>query len=114
LEWVASQGSTVGHFNMSDIGSLLIFLPPIAEQVAIIQSVTAGTRDLDEVIYRREREIDLLREYRTSLVANVVTGKLDVREAATRLPEEVTTLDTPQNDTDLIDEIESADEEAVV
>ena len=36
-----------------------------------------------------EREIDLLREYRTRLVADVVTGKLDVREAAARLPEEV-------------------------
>ena len=33
-----------------------------------------------------EREIDLLREYRTRLIADVVTGKLDVREAAARLP----------------------------
>ena len=36
---------------------------------------------------RLEREIELLREYRTRLVADVVTGKLDVREAAARLPE---------------------------
>ena len=35
------------------------------------------------------REIDLLREYRTRLIADVVTGKLDVREAAARLPDEV-------------------------
>lgn len=34
-----------------------------------------------------EREIDLLREYRTRLIADVVTGKLDVREAAAWLPE---------------------------
>ena len=34
-------------------------------------------------------EIRLLREYRTRLIADVVTGKLDVREAAARLPEEV-------------------------
>jgi type I restriction enzyme S subunit len=34
------------------------------------------------------REIRLLREYRTRLIADVVTGKLDVREAAARLPEE--------------------------
>ena len=33
-------------------------------------------------------EIDLLREYRTRLIADVVTGKLDVREAAARLPDE--------------------------
>ncbi|MBK8118224.1 MAG: hypothetical protein IPK39_02535 [Sulfuritalea sp.] len=36
---------------------------------------------------RLEREIKFLREYRTRLVADVVTGKLDVREAAARLPE---------------------------
>jgi type I restriction enzyme S subunit len=34
------------------------------------------------------REIELLREYRTRLVADVVTGKLDVREAAARLTDE--------------------------
>jgi len=39
-------------------------------------------------ISRLEREIDLLREYRTRLVADVVTGKLDVREAAATLPDE--------------------------
>ena len=36
-----------------------------------------------------QREINLLREYRTRLIADVVTGKLDVREAASRLPDEV-------------------------
>ena len=34
-----------------------------------------------------EQEIDLLHEYRTRLMADVVTGKLDVREAAAALPE---------------------------
>jgi type I restriction enzyme S subunit len=37
---------------------------------------------------RAQREIALLREYRTRLIADVVTGKLDVREAAAQLPEE--------------------------
>ena len=53
-------------------------------------------------------EIDLLREYRTRLIADVVTGKLDVRDAAARLPDEV---DEPEP----IDEIdvEQADESEV-
>ena len=38
---------------------------------------------------RAEHEISLLREYRTRLIADVVTGKLDVREAAARLPDEI-------------------------
>ncbi|MBK7780278.1 MAG: hypothetical protein IPJ58_05710 [Ardenticatenia bacterium] len=41
-------------------------------------------------ITRLTREITLLREYRTRLVADVVTGKLDVREAAARVPDEST------------------------
>ena len=39
-------------------------------------------------INRTEREITLLREYRTRLIADVVTGKLDVRPAAANLPDE--------------------------
>ena len=45
------------------------------------------TGGYDTAISRLEREIELLREYRTRLVADVVTGKLDVREAAARLPD---------------------------
>jgi type I restriction enzyme S subunit len=62
---------------------------------------------------RLEREIDLLREYRTRLVADVVTGKLDVREAAARLPDEAAP-DTAEDDTNLIDETEVAHEGAAV
>jgi type I restriction enzyme S subunit len=62
---------------------------------------------------RLEREIELLREYRTRLVADVVTGKLDVRDAAAGLPNEAP-LDTVVDDADLIDETEAADEEAAV
>ena len=49
------------------------------------------------------REIDLLREYRTRLIADVVTGKLDVREAAARLPDEVEEPE-PLDDTDALTE----------
>jgi len=38
------------------------------------------------VIARTEREISLMQEYRTRLTADLVTGKLDVREAAAKLP----------------------------
>ena len=41
----------------------------------------------DKALDRVQREIVLLREYRTRLIADVVTGKLDVREAAARLPD---------------------------
>ncbi|MBK6733134.1 MAG: hypothetical protein IPG61_03445 [bacterium] len=70
-------------------------------------------RPLLATISRLQREIDLLREYRTRLIADVVTGKLDVREAAAQLPDEAP-LGAVEDDADLGDEIEAADEEAAV
>jgi len=54
-------------------------------------------------IARFEREITLLREYRTRLTADVVTGKLDVRAAAAQLPEEEPLPDPeiPEEETEL-------------
>jgi len=63
-------------------------IPPEDERAEILIAVSEKTASLNTAISRLEREIDFLREYRTRLVADVVTGKLDVREAATRLPDE--------------------------
>jgi type I restriction enzyme S subunit len=61
---------------------------PVGEQQAICRFIQEKTGSLNTAITRLEREIELLREYRTRLVADVVTGKFDVREVAARLPEE--------------------------
>ena len=53
-----------------------------------VQVLEDDRREVVDAIARLEREISLLREYRTRLVADVVTGKLDVRVAAGQLPEE--------------------------
>ena len=54
--------------------------------------VTCGSKEpppqLTRSTIRGTSPIDLLREYRTRLIADVVTGKVDVREAAARLPDE--------------------------
>jgi type I restriction enzyme S subunit len=62
--------------------------PPYSEQVAISDAIAQLTVGIDAANDRVRREIALLLEYRTRLIADVVTGKLDVREAAARLPEE--------------------------
>jgi type I restriction enzyme S subunit len=73
-------------------------IPPADEMVAILKAVEDRTASIDTTIYRLEGEIELLREYRTRLVADVVTGKLDVREAASRLPDEERLPDLPAAD----------------
>jgi type I restriction enzyme S subunit len=73
---------------------------PASEQQAIVDFIHLETRDLSTAKSRLNREIDFLREYRTRLVADVVTGKLDVREAAVRLPDEELLPDLPAADDD--------------
>ena len=60
---------------------------PIEEQRRIAQFLDDATADITTTIERSRREIDLFGEYRTRLIADVVTGKLDVRGAADGLPE---------------------------
>jgi type I restriction enzyme S subunit len=60
----------------------------LEEQVLIAASLDATRARLVAAGGRASKEIELLREYRTRLIADVVTGKLDVREAAARLPVE--------------------------
>jgi type I restriction enzyme S subunit len=85
---IASQGSTVGHFNMDDIANMAVLAPPLVEQRSIVSALADQTAGLDDAISRAEREISLLREYRTRLIFDVVTGNRDVREVAARLPEQ--------------------------
>lgn len=67
--------------------NLAVGVPPLSEQTTIVDYVDRATADIDTAITSATREIDLLTEYRTRLTADVVTGKLDVREAAAALPE---------------------------
>ncbi len=62
--------------------------PPPHEQVMIADAIDHVCDDIDATVESIRREIELLREYRTRLIADVVTGKLDVREAAASQPEE--------------------------
>jgi len=70
------------------IMNLRVPVPPADEQRRIAERITGDTADLDRATRAVEREAALLREYRTQLIADVVTGKLDVRDAAARLPDE--------------------------
>ncbi len=108
----ASAKSTVDSLRLPLLQNFPVLVPPSEEQLRIVREMETETAGLSVVISRLEREIELLREYRTRLIADVVTGKLDVREAAARLPEEAP-LDTLDDDIDLSDETEDTDLEAV-
>ena len=64
-------------------------LPTIEEQQRSAQFLERATTAIRLAVERYRGQVDLIREYRTRLIADVVTGKLDVREAAAGLPDEV-------------------------
>ena len=113
FESTAKQTTNLASTNKTKIGQFQVLLPNVDEQQGILTALNEETCPVDTAISRLEREIELLREYRTRLVADLVTGKLDVREAATRLPDDAP-RDTVEDDTDLSDEAEATDEEATV
>lgn len=78
-----------------DFKQLLSVVPPYDEQNRIVEHLSAQFVDIDQAITRTENEIALVREYRTRLIADVVTGKFDVREVAQSLPHAVEELDLP-------------------
>jgi type I restriction enzyme, S subunit len=106
-----SQSAAQPGLAVERIKNLYVPVPPSGEQHAIASAFELSTEPLARAITRIEREIDLLREYRTRLVADVVTGKLDVREAAARLPDEASP-DIAQDASDSSDKTETTDEDA--
>ena len=92
---IASKGIGSGFNRLytDRFGPIRITIPPIDEQYSIVAYIDRATSGLNTAISRFEREIELLREYRTRLVADVVTGKLDVRDVAAKLPDEVQALE---------------------
>jgi type I restriction enzyme S subunit len=103
----ASKGTTMDGLNMGILGRLLLLKPPLVEQDAILMHVARKRQPINTALTRLERQIKRLHEYRTGLVTDVVTGKVDVREAAADLldsspdpePDEDAVFINPDDDT---------------
>ena len=107
--WIT--GAAQPKLTQDRLLAISIAVPPLKEQLEIVSAADLSCQPLNDTISRVAREMELLREYRTRLVADVVTGKLDVRDAAARLSEDV----APCLDADVavaIDDPELIDEEA--
>ena len=114
------SGSTKGALTCWDISHFRVPLPPSVEQAEIILVTRQATRTLESASVKAAQEVMLAREYRSRLIADVVTGKLDVREVA-RLPKEVEAPE-PLDETDALidgdeetaDDLDTTPEEAAV
>lgn len=76
---VLATGVTRFALGKHDVKNVVIALPPVEEQKTICRWITDECQPLNEAITRTEEEIKLIREYRDRLIADVVTGQVDVR-----------------------------------
>ncbi len=72
-------GSAQPKLTQEALMSIKIVEPPLIEQKEIYEFIRLQTSDLDSIITKSKQEIELLKEYKTALISEVVTGKVDVR-----------------------------------
>lgn len=103
---ISGADGMANNLPLSELRSFVFAIPPLAEAAEIASHLDAELARFNTAIARTEREIALMQEYRTRLTADLVTGKLDVRAAAAKLPE-------PAAEEAQRDELAEVDEEEV-
>ncbi|NJK30952.1 MAG: hypothetical protein HC927_00310 [Deltaproteobacteria bacterium] len=83
----AKSGVGIEHFGPTHLKRMVIAMPPFDEQREIYEYVRRALNLVAPIADNARSEIDLLKECRTRLIADIVTGQFDVREAATNLPD---------------------------
>ncbi|WP_157416971.1 restriction endonuclease subunit S [Bacillus cereus] len=77
----ASDGIRVGQWDLSlaKMKEIPFFIPPEAEQKEILKYIPREFKRIEDSVERLQKEIELIEEYRIRLIADVVTGKLDIQ-----------------------------------
>lgn len=103
---VRCKGIVEGFWRLytDDLYTLQIPTPPIEEQDAILLEIDKRSEIIDQTISKAEKEIEIIQEYRTRLVSDVVTGKLDVRSI------DIPDFEAVDADSDLSDEDEDSED----
>ena len=84
---VLSTRAAQPHLNAEELGNARILAPPRSEQDAIVQHLKARLTDISDAQERANQQIALVHEYRARLIADAVTGQIDVRHAMVGLPD---------------------------
>ncbi|MBE9197108.1 restriction endonuclease subunit S [Synechocystis sp. LEGE 06083] len=104
--------TTLGVLGLNKLKRLVLIIPPKYEQKAITDFINTSVEPIDEAITRAEREIELMREYRTRLISDVVTGQVDVRDIEVPEVVEEELFDMEEDPSEVMDdELEAGEEE---
>ncbi|MBI9051846.1 MAG: restriction endonuclease subunit S [Anaerolineaceae bacterium] len=107
---ISSTGASREGLTLDKLRSFEILLPPRNEQDDILEAIKEKTNSLNYYIEVLTNQITKTYDYRTRLIADVVTGKLDVRAAAAALPDEGTDEMGLEGETPELDELELDEE----
>lgn len=102
----SSFGSTMANLNAAQVGRMRMQRPTLPRQESAVREVRRAQADHALRLALVTREITLLQEFRTRLVADVVTGQIDVRAIAATLPDAPESFDNTGSATD--DDLEEA------
>ena len=86
IPWIS--GAAQPKLTQERLMNITIAVPSRSEQDEIMSKIESQTSKLSTAIDTARRQVEFMAEYRASLIAHVVTGKLDVRAAAEQLPQE--------------------------
>lgn len=78
--WLNTGFSAQPGVYLGTLQNCTIPLPSISEQIEIVSYIQEISKRIDNLIFKAQQEIELLKEYKTALISEVVTGKVDVRE----------------------------------
>ncbi|PKL77582.1 MAG: restriction endonuclease subunit S [Candidatus Melainabacteria bacterium HGW-Melainabacteria-1] len=106
LELVEESGHGTRCLRSEMWENMQIPIPPFYEQKSIVEKVNQETHLIDSMLIVSLKEIDCLKEYRTRLIADVVTGKLDVRDVDVLFTDFSTDLVSELGDEFLVDEVD--------
>ena len=79
IRGLVGEGKREG-ISVSFLNRYPTLIPPIEEQTQIVEYLDEQTQKIDSTIEKETQRIELLKEYRQSLISEVVTGKIDVRD----------------------------------
>lgn len=108
-----SKPGPVPAIGEGEVREIRVAFPPSKDQREILEWLGSETRAIDQAANVASSEIVLIQEFRTRLIADVVTGKLDVRAAAASLPDTVEPepADDLAEDDDLGEAVDDAESE---
>lgn len=66
------------NIGIEDFRKMKIFIPTIQEQQEIVEYLNKQTKEIDDLVSMEQNKIELLKEYRQSLISEVITGKIKV------------------------------------